>query len=137
MPRVTDEYKAARVREIHRAVWKTIVEDGVDTFPIERILEESGFSVGKVYTYFASKDELILSAVESALQRLEATVQEALDTNPTSPPELFSAVYIAIERRGSVEPYVLGAAWGVLAHAAVSSSPKFAMEDYYLSLIHI
>jgi AcrR family transcriptional regulator len=64
MPRIT----AAREQEVRdrivRASLRVFAEKGFDRTTMQDVVRESGLSVGAIYTYFRSKDELILAGCD-------------------------------------------------------------------------
>jgi AcrR family transcriptional regulator len=54
------------------------LHDGVDGASLRRIATEAGTSIGMVYYYFSTKDELFLAVVEEVYQVVLADLLEAL-----------------------------------------------------------
>jgi AcrR family transcriptional regulator len=73
MPRVTaahEEHVRARIAE---AALRAFTSQGFHQATIQDVVRESGLSVGAIYSYFGSKDELLLAACElSVSQELQA-----------------------------------------------------------------
>lgn len=67
MPRVTEEYRAARRAEIIVAAGKLFASNGFHSTSMADIIAASGLSAGAVYRYFRSKEELIGAVAETAL----------------------------------------------------------------------
>jgi AcrR family transcriptional regulator len=77
MPKVTDEHKAARRRQILDAAARCFARDGFHRTSMQDIVGESGISAGLVYRYFTGKDDMISAIVtEWHDQRQAALAQE-------------------------------------------------------------
>lgn len=84
MPKVTEEHERKRREQILAAAMACFARAGYRATSMEDIVRESGLSVGAIYTYFASKQDLFLALAE---QQTRATL------------EAFRAIY---ERPGSM-----------------------------------
>ena len=78
MPRVTQQYRDARRREILEAAGRCFGERGFHSTSMQDFFAASGLSAGLVYRYFRSKDELIANLASEALEQLHASVEEAI-----------------------------------------------------------
>ena len=78
MPRVSQQYRDARRREILEAAGRCFAENGFHSTSMQDFFAASGLSAGLVYRYFRSKDELITVLAREALQLLRASVEEAI-----------------------------------------------------------
>jgi AcrR family transcriptional regulator len=67
MPRVSDEHLAARRQQILDAAHRCFLRDGFHATSIQDVIAEAGLSVGAVYRYFKSKDDLIRAIAESVI----------------------------------------------------------------------
>jgi len=63
MPKVSDEHKAARRRQILDAAATCFARDGFHRTSMQDIVRESGISAGLVYRYFEGKDDMIAAIV--------------------------------------------------------------------------
>jgi AcrR family transcriptional regulator len=61
MPKVSQEYRAARREQILDAARRCFVRDGFHETSMQDLFAESGLSAGAVYGYFASKEEMVLA----------------------------------------------------------------------------
>ena len=77
MPRVTQQYRDARRREILEAAGRCFGERGFHSTSMQDFFAASGLSAGLVYRYFRSKDELLAELAAEALEQLHASVEEA------------------------------------------------------------
>ena len=64
MPRITEEHERKRREQILAAAMECFARDGYRATSIEDIVHESGLSVGAIYTYYSSKEDLFLSLAE-------------------------------------------------------------------------
>ena len=66
MPRITAEREAATRQSILRAARDVFVAKGFHEATTHDVARAAGLSVGSIYTYFASKDELIRECILAA-----------------------------------------------------------------------
>jgi AcrR family transcriptional regulator len=78
MPRVTQQYRDARRREILEAAGRCFAEKGFHSTSMQDFFDASGLTAGLVYRYFRSKDELVATLAGEALGLLHASVEEAI-----------------------------------------------------------
>ncbi|MFC7548326.1 TetR/AcrR family transcriptional regulator [Plantactinospora sp. GCM10030261] len=67
MPRVSAQHLEARRRQILAAARTCFLRDGFHNTSMQDVITEAGLSVGAVYRYFRSKNELITSIAEEAV----------------------------------------------------------------------
>jgi AcrR family transcriptional regulator len=77
MPKNVDHEE--RREELLAAVWRVIVRDGLDRATIRSIAKETGWSSGVLAHYFMDKDDILVSALRLAHERIEARWEEKLD----------------------------------------------------------
>jgi AcrR family transcriptional regulator len=82
MPRVSQQYRDARRREILEAAARCFAENGFHSTSMQDFFTASGLTAGLVYRYFSTKDELIASVAGEALRQLLAGVDEAIRAEP-------------------------------------------------------
>jgi AcrR family transcriptional regulator len=70
MPKTVDH--ELRREELLEAVWRVVARDGLEGATIRGMAHETGWSVGVLSHYFKDKDDILRSALELALQRIEA-----------------------------------------------------------------
>lgn len=93
MPKVTEEHRAARRRQITAATLRCVEREGFHKTTMSHVIAESGLSAGAVYTYFKSKQELIRAIAETALAEVGRTVATlASADDPVPPAEAVRAV---------------------------------------------
>jgi AcrR family transcriptional regulator len=78
MPRVSQQYRDARRREILEAAGRCFAENGFHSTSMQDFFAATGLTAGLVYRYFSSKDELIATLAGEALEQLHAGVEEAI-----------------------------------------------------------
>jgi AcrR family transcriptional regulator len=70
MPKTVDH--ELRREELLEAVWRVVARDGLEGATVRGMARETGWSVGVLSHYFKDKDDILRSALELALQRIEA-----------------------------------------------------------------
>ena len=95
MPKISDERRAARRAQILEAAWSCFQREGLHATSMDDIIRASGLSAGAVYSYFPSKEELILAAVTTSLGGLRSLFEPMLDARPALPPEAFVREVVA------------------------------------------
>lgn len=86
MPKISDDRRAARRAQILEAAWICFQKQGLHATTMDHIIRASGLSAGAVYSYFPSKEELIVAAVTTSLGGLRERV-EPLFAAPLPPPD--------------------------------------------------
>ena len=113
MPRPRSDIEP-RIVEAARALF---LKDGVDGASLRAIAAAAGTSIGMVYYYFPSKDELFLAVVEERYEALVADLDRAL-TPELSVRERLERMF---ERFAAVSPEEIQVIKLVLREALVSS----------------
>lgn len=85
MPRVSDEHLAARRQQILDAARLCFSRDGFHSTSMQDVIAEAGLSVGAVYRYFKSKQELVTSIAERVLEGADAVLGEIAAHEPPLP----------------------------------------------------
>ncbi|HEY5793831.1 MAG TPA: TetR/AcrR family transcriptional regulator [Bosea sp. (in: a-proteobacteria)] len=136
MPKISDEKRAARRAQILEAAWSCFQREGLHATTMDDIIRASGLSAGAVYSYYPSKDELILAAVTSSLSGLRALMQPLLDAQPPpAPAELLRQITTTIARFTARDGYdlkriaLLG--W---SEAQRNEGLRATMRGYYLAV---
>jgi len=68
---------------IVRAARKCFVQQGVDATSLRRVAERAKTSIGMIYYYFPTKDDLFLAVVEEPYQKLLLDLEQALGPGST------------------------------------------------------
>src|SRR5258705_3639794 len=79
VPRVSEAHLAARRQQILDAARTCFLRNGFHQTSMQDVIREAGLSVGAVYRYFPSKNELIKTLAGQVIDEL-ATVFEYLAT---------------------------------------------------------
>ncbi len=69
MPKIVD-HEASR-GEFADAVWRAVIELGIENATVRRVAEYAGWSTGRLSHYFASKDALLEHAIGHAGQQMQ------------------------------------------------------------------
>jgi AcrR family transcriptional regulator len=92
VPRVTDEHRATRRRQITGAALRCVLREGFHKTTMADVIRESGMSAGAVYGYFKSKNEIIKAladlAIGSVATQIESLLRERPDIGPVDALEL-------------------------------------------------
>jgi len=100
MPRVSEEHLAARRQQILDAARRCFVRDGFHNTSMQDVIAEGGFSVGAVYRYFKSKNELITSIAEEVIgAAAEMFAGLATHEPPLSPAEAIEHAVDFVDRQ--------------------------------------
>jgi len=99
MPRVSEAHLAARRQQILDAARRCFLREGFHNTSMQDVIAEAGLSVGAVYRYFKSKNELITSIAESVLDEASALF-ESLSRHepPLSPVEAVGRALDFVDR---------------------------------------
>jgi AcrR family transcriptional regulator len=87
MPKISDDRKLERSRQILDAARRCFAEKGFHRASMSDVIKESGLSAGAVYSYYSSKEELIAAVARSMFVAYEAGIHSFDDpqAHPASP----------------------------------------------------
>ena len=85
MPKVTHEYRDARRDQILSAARRCFLRDGFHATSMQDLFAESGLSSGAVYSYFASKDDVITAIAEENMRDVVAMIHDVASSQPGRP----------------------------------------------------
>jgi AcrR family transcriptional regulator len=85
MPRVSEEHLAARRQQILDAARTCFLRDGFHATSMQDVIGEAGLSVGAVYRYFRSKDDLIRAIAESVIGGADQVFADIAAQEPPVP----------------------------------------------------
>jgi AcrR family transcriptional regulator len=88
MPKISDDKRAARRAQILEAAWICFQQQGLHATTMDDIIKASRLSAGAVYSYYPSKEELIVAAVTTSLSGLRERVEPILQSS-LQPPDVF------------------------------------------------
>jgi AcrR family transcriptional regulator len=97
------------------------LSDGVDGASLRGIASDAGTSIGMVYYYFATKDELFFGVVEELYQKLLRDIEEAIAPDVTVR-ERVERLYARVARLSEDELLVLR----LVVREALTSNSRFA-----------
>lgn len=101
MPKVSEEYREARRDEIARAAVRCLERKGVRDTSIADIAEESGLSIGAIYSHFTNKAELARYVVgRFLLPRIDALEAAGRAETVVHPREVLRGMLSAITETG-------------------------------------
>jgi AcrR family transcriptional regulator len=84
--------------QILNAAWTCFQREGLHATTMDDIIRACGLSAGAVYSYFKTKDDLILAALTTSLSDLSALLQPVLARDPPpGPDELVAEITAAVE----------------------------------------
>jgi AcrR family transcriptional regulator len=86
MPRVSDDHLAARRRQILDAARRAFLRDGFHNTSMQDVIAEAGLSVGAVYRYFKSKNDLITEIAEEVISGAGAMFESLASHEPPLAP---------------------------------------------------
>jgi len=93
MPKIVNHEE--RKQQIAKAMWRVILDKGMEGATVRNIAEEAGLSLGALRHYFSNQDDLLVYAMtlvlERATERIESVVRQDL-----SPKERVMAVLLEI-----------------------------------------
>jgi AcrR family transcriptional regulator len=87
MPKVSAEHMAARREQILAAAQICFARKGFHATSMNDVFAEAGLSAGAVYRYFTSKDQIIASMADRAMDLLAPFFAEVLAEDPPPPIE--------------------------------------------------
>jgi TetR/AcrR family transcriptional regulator, transcriptional repressor of aconitase len=85
MPKVSQQHRDARREQILAAARRCFLRDGFHATSMQDLFAESGLSAGAVYSYFASKDDMIVAIAEENLQDVSEMVHAVAIQQPGRP----------------------------------------------------
>ncbi|MEV4618060.1 TetR/AcrR family transcriptional regulator [Asanoa sp. NPDC049573] len=99
MPRVSEAHLAARRQQILDAAQRCFTRDGFHNTSMQDVIAEADLSVGAVYRYFKSKNELITSIAESVIDAASEMFEDlARHEPPLAPTEAVERAVEFVER---------------------------------------
>ncbi|HEY8472149.1 MAG TPA: TetR/AcrR family transcriptional regulator [Natronosporangium sp.] len=85
MPRVPEAHLAARRQQIIDAARRCFARNGFQATGMQDVIAEAGLSVGAVYRYFKSKDEIRVAVAEQTVGAITAAVAAIAQHDPPLP----------------------------------------------------
>jgi AcrR family transcriptional regulator len=118
LPRVSQAHELQVRQRIVRAALQVFAERGFHRATMQDIVRQSGLSVGAIYTYFKSKDELILAGCDLITDQEMGALFERLAGQATFRDKISAAVgfffdQLDFERQVAGGPRLLIEAWAL------------------------
>ena len=85
MPKVSQQHRDARREQILAAARRCFLRDGFHATSMQDLFAEAGLSSGAVYSYFASKDDVILAIAEENMSDLTDMIYAVATRQPARP----------------------------------------------------
>jgi TetR/AcrR family transcriptional regulator, transcriptional repressor of aconitase len=85
MPKVTQQHRDARREQILAAARRCFLRDGFHATSMQDLFAESGLSAGAVYSYFASKDDVIAAITEDNILGITEMIETIASQQPARP----------------------------------------------------
>jgi len=82
MPRVSDQHLAARRQQIIDAARACFIRNGFHATTMQDVIREASLSVGAVYRYFKSKEDLIAAMVDEVVGEIADLLHEVTSARP-------------------------------------------------------
>lgn len=100
MPRVSPAHLAARRDHIMEAATRCFARNGFHATSMQDVIAEAGMSVGAVYRYFKSKEQLRWAIAESNVSEMAIALDELVRHEPALPlPEVMEKAIDVVEPR--------------------------------------
>ena len=112
MPKVTDEYRSAKRREIAEAALRAFRRKGFQGTSMADIIAESGLSAGAIYGHYASKSDIVLEVATQVVGARIVDVERLAHLDPMPPPGELVPVLIRGMLREVGDPGILVQLWG-------------------------
>jgi TetR/AcrR family transcriptional regulator, transcriptional repressor of aconitase len=85
MPKVTQQHRDARREQILAAARRCFLRDGFHATSMQDLFAEAGLSSGAVYSYFASKDDMIVAIAEENMRGVTEMIAAVATQDPGRP----------------------------------------------------
>jgi AcrR family transcriptional regulator len=85
MPKVTQQHRDARREQILAAARRCFLRDGFHATSMQDLFAEAGLSSGAVYSYFASKDDVIEAIAEENMRGVTEMIAAVARQHPDRP----------------------------------------------------
>jgi TetR/AcrR family transcriptional regulator, transcriptional repressor of aconitase len=85
MPKVSQQHRDARREQILAAARRCFLRDGFHATSMQDLFAEAGLSAGAVYSYFASKDDVIAAIAEENMSGVTEMIDAIATRQPGRP----------------------------------------------------
>src|SRR5690242_14924778 len=86
--------RQARRRRIQRAAREVFAEKGYARTSIEQVAKQAGLSVGAIYLYFRSKEDLSVSLLEETYEVFEAELRQLRTRGDLTPADKVRSAWL-------------------------------------------
>ncbi|MCU1439227.1 MAG: hypothetical protein JWP85_224 [Rhodoglobus sp.] len=112
MPRVTEEYRVARRREIADAALRAFRRKGFQATSMAEIISESGLSAGAIYGHYKSKADIVLDVATTVVGSRIVDLERLAAADPMPPPARIVRVLMDGMVRELGSPGIMVQLWG-------------------------
>jgi AcrR family transcriptional regulator len=123
MPRITQQHEQQVRQRIAAAALRVFGEHGFHRATIQDVVRESGLSVGAIYTYYKSKDELFLSICDMTVEETVTALAARLPAGSTVAGKLALAIGFFLDTVDAFSAMGGGTSFLVHAWAEAESEP--------------
>jgi AcrR family transcriptional regulator len=85
MPKVSQQHRDARREQILAAARRCFLRDGFHATSMQDLFAEAGLSSGAVYSYFTSKDDVIVAIAEENMRGVTEMIRAVATQQPVRP----------------------------------------------------
>ncbi|KZF03561.1 MAG: TetR/AcrR family transcriptional regulator [Rhodococcus sp. (in: high G+C Gram-positive bacteria)] len=115
MPKVSDVHREERRRQIIDAAMTCFSRSGFEGTSMAEIITESGLSAGAIYSYFTSKQDLIVQVTRDVLQSRADDLDGLEKQDPLPPPAVVVRIFLNGMTRDLGNPSILVQIWAAAA----------------------
>ncbi|RRQ28138.1 TetR/AcrR family transcriptional regulator [Rhodococcus sp. Eu-32] len=115
MPKVSEDHRVERRRQIIDAAMTCFARSGFEGTSMADIIAESGLSAGAIYSYFKNKQELILQVTRDVLRSRSEDLDGLEKQDPLPPPQAVIRMFLAGMTRDIGNPSILVQIWAAAA----------------------
>jgi AcrR family transcriptional regulator len=112
MPKVNDEYRVAKRREIAKAALRVFERRGFHAASMADIIAESGASAGAIYGSFKNKNDIVLAVASTLVDEQISDARTYLQLDPMPVPGAIIRPFLEGMLSGVGKPDVLVQLWG-------------------------
>ena len=112
MPKVTEEYRAARRDEIADAALRAFRRKGFQATSMAEIIAEAGLSAGAIYGHYPSKSSIVVDVATRVIDARIHDIEHLSELTPMPPPPALPRILVGgmLESIGS--PKIMVQLWG-------------------------
>ncbi|WP_382308685.1 TetR/AcrR family transcriptional regulator [Herbiconiux sp. UC225_62] len=115
MPKVTEDYRAERRREIAAAALRCFSRKGFEGTSMADIIAESGLSAGAIYLHYKNKQDLVGQVVVDVLRNRSADLADIAALDPLPHPAEVVRIFVTAVTRELGGEGILVQVWAIAA----------------------